>query len=162
MRILLIIFGLIVAIIGVKWMTRPTLTHFEPWEFRAWWPFMSRDLLLKLDHFRKLWDDEVAISKAEGAIGRHGGEDKSRHNLDLWGEVQAIDILPKGMITAEDRRRAVKIAHEVGFMGIGVYPEWSPSAGLHVDVRNTAAVATWSRMAVNGEQQYLGIEAGLV
>ena len=85
-------------------------------------------------------------------------------NYAKWGEVRAIDVMPQGMITEADRRRAVAIAKQVGFTGIGIYPHWQPRAGIHLDVREPETpghIATWSGLNVNGEQVYAAIEQGL-
>lgn len=139
------------------------LQHFTPDEFRQWWPEMNQELLQKLDAFREAWGHPVRISPAEGSLGRHDGEfGTSQHNVDAWGEVRAADVFPmvpagasgyRYLVNEEERRRAYETARAVGFTGIGLYTDTSPGNMLHVDVRPTAEVATWSR--VNG--QYLGI-----
>jgi len=146
--ILALILGL-VLFLGYRVMSRPNLKYFEPSEFGPWWLLMSRDLLLKLDAFREAWGAPVMLSPAQGGLGREDDSD-SQHNLSKWGEVRAADIMPAGMNTAADRRRAVAIARSVGFTGIGVYPSWKPYPGIHVDVRKpkfTGHVATWSQLA---------------
>lgn len=143
-------------------MTRPKLTYFQPSEFGIWWPFMNADLLLRLDAFRERWGAPVMLSPAQGGLGRHD-DSGSQHNVNLWGEVRASDIMPQGMISVADRQRAVRIAREVGFTGIGVYPGWAPYPGIHVDVREPSSpghVATWSQLASNAP--YGPISEGLV
>ena len=129
---------------------RPILTYFAPEEFGDWWPFMSVELLEKLDEFRRRWGSPVVISSAVGALGRHyGGE--SQHNVDKWGEVRAIDVFPMksdgGYLETEaDRRRAFELAESVGFSGIGLYTDTMPGNMMHLDVRG-GRLATWSRVA---------------
>lgn len=110
------------------------------------------------------------ISPAKGAVGRRDGySGNSQHNYDRWGEVRALDIMPFGMTTALARKRAFNLAKQVGFTGIGVYPEWTPRPGLHVDVRmdrTEGNPATWSAFFVVGEngkrvQQYFGLDKAL-
>lgn len=137
-------------------MTRPTLEYFSADEFGAWWPFMSADLLQKLDEFRRRWGAPVTVSGAHGALGRTG-DGHSQHNVDRWGEVRAIDVFPKGMDSLADRTRAFDIAKSIGFTGIGIYTDTKPSNMLHLDVRedrNAGDPAKWSR--VGG--RYLGID----
>lgn len=152
-------------------MTKPTLRHFSPLEFGAWWPLMSNDLLLKLDEFRERWGGPVSISRASGAIGRDDEpDDTSQHNPIRWGEVRAVDVIPSDMDTPGDRQRAFEIARDVGFTGIGVYPDWSPSPGLHLDVRSDREPgdpAVWAgvqELQDDGEtrQVYVAIERGFV
>ncbi len=162
---LFLIAGLLALFLTGRAMTRPKLNHFTASEFGVWWPLMSADLLLKLDAFREQWGAPVEISRADGALGRHGGEnDKSQHNIDRWGQVLAADLMPKVadgqggyryMQTREERNRAFAIAKAVGFTGIGIYTDTNPGNLLHVDVRktNTERVATWSRV----NKQYKGI-----
>ncbi len=140
-----------------------TLKHFSPDEFGQWWPLMNQQLLQKLDAFRERWGAPVVVSPAEGGIGRHLGEfGTSQHNVDAWGEVRAVDVFPmiplpggghRYMTSAEERQRAFEVARAVGFTGIGLYTDTQPGDMLHVDVRPTGDLATWSR--INGD--YLGI-----
>lgn len=155
--------GIGLLLYGVRAVTRPKLTHFKPAEFGPWWPLMSRDLLLKLDTFRERWGAPVQLSPAEGGIGRED-HSNSQHNALKWGEVRAVDIMPYGMDTPAMRQLAVRIAEEVGFTGIGIYPNWKPRPGLHVDVREPSSpghVAMWSGVIENGTQVYASIERGL-
>lgn len=154
-----------VALGVFKAVTKPSLNHFTPLEFGPWWLAMSNDLLLKVDEFRERWGDEVAISKAAGAIGRDDDpDDQSQHNPIRWGEVRAVDVIPKGMDTSADRQRAFRIAKDIGFTGIGIYPDWKPSGGLHLDVRRSREVGnpnTWSAFKIAGKQEYFPISKGL-
>jgi hypothetical protein len=152
------------GLIGGKAVTRPSLTYFKASEFGIWWPLMNADLLLKLDAFRERWGAPVVISSAQGALGRHaGGDNSSQHNVDKWGEVKAVDVFPmvsdgeggyRYMSTASERQRAYDVALAVGFNGIGLYTDTKPGDMLHVDVRDAAQVALWSRV----EGDYFGIQ----
>ena len=144
------------------------LRYFDPSEFRAWWPYMSTVLLGKLDEWRHHLGQEiegvrVMISPAHGALGRHDGPDGTgQHNVDRWGEVRAVDVIPyvgaRGL-TREELAIAHRLAVETGFTGVGLYPEpeWGTRSGLHLDVRAGTHVAQWSR--VGG--QYVGVGAAL-
>ncbi|MAY02477.1 MAG: hypothetical protein CMQ38_05805 [Gammaproteobacteria bacterium] len=146
------------------------MRFFKRDEFGGWYESMSADLLLKLDDFRSRWGAPVVVSSAPGGVGRNDGpEGTSQHNVDQWGEVRAVDVFPmvRGeggrlvyMNSAEDRARAVRIAQEVGFTGIGVYTDTGPGNMVHLDVRidrNAIDPALWAR--VSG--QYVGIDRGL-
>ncbi|MCP5230675.1 MAG: hypothetical protein H6948_01030 [Zoogloeaceae bacterium] len=140
------------------------LRHFAPAEFGEDWPRLSIELLRRLDRFRDLLGAPVIISPAPGALGRRlGASDASQHNLDHWGEVRAADVM---LPTVDLRDRAtgeavVQIARGL-FGGVGLYLDWQPHAGLHLDVRGwrfgdvryPREVATWSR--VGG--QYVALE----
>ncbi|MEZ0147787.1 MAG: hypothetical protein AB9Q19_00490 [Candidatus Reddybacter sp.] len=132
------------------------MKNFTPQEFGEWWPLMSPELLVKLDYFRDLWRAPVLISTAPGGIGRHLGDDGTQHNVDLWGQVNAIDIFPvegTGYVdSVEGRARMLQIAKKAGFSGIGIYTDTAPGNMLHVDVRadkSSEFPAMWSR--INGE-----------
>jgi hypothetical protein len=160
----------LLIIIGVVLMKKPTLKHFRASEFGIWWPLMDDDLLKKLDAFRERWGYPVEVSKADGSLGRHGGESHSQHNVDRFGKVKAVDFFPKVpdgrggyryMQTVAERDRAYRIARQVGFTGIGVYTDTQPGDMMHGDVREPKAsgyVATWSR--IGGE--YFGVDEVLV
>lgn len=135
-----------------------TLRYFKPHEFRGWWDDMDPALLVLLDRFRArlapLTPDPggvvVRVSPHPRAIGRHdGAKGTSQHNIDRWGEVRAIDVMP--MIGRQYRRNVVGIAIDVGFTGVGLYPDWNPSWGLHLDVRQDreqGKPATWSGIKI--------------
>ena len=119
------------------------LDHFSRHEFGPWADQMSERQLRCLDAFRSMWGAKVKVSPAEGAVGRHGSESTSKHNVDRWGEVRATDVFPEGLRTQADARRAIRCAEEAGFTGIGIYPEWEPSVGMHLDTRDGEHVAKW-------------------
>jgi len=129
------------------------LMHFKPEEFREWWPDMDMRLLDGLDAFREALRAPVMISPAEGALGRHLGiRAASRHNVDRWDTVQAVDImLPRGpdLRDKDDAMKVIDLAVDCGFGGIGVYLDWKPYAGLHLDIRPLkpdGSPATWTRI----------------
>ena len=139
------------------------MTHFTPEEFRGFYDKMDERLLHILDQFRSHWGAPVIISPAEGAIGRTYG--KGFHNYARHGKIMAIDVMPRGFNGPDDFRRAVAILTELGALGIGIYPDWKPSPGLHIDVgdrsnRSIGNPATWSAFSdgPNGKQMYYGIE----
>jgi hypothetical protein len=139
-----------------------SLRYFEQSEFGEWWPHMSTELLTKLDDFRHRltllmgFDVPVHISAASGSLGRHAGASLSQHNVDMWGEVRAADVMPEGV----PLDIAYQVASEVGFGGIGVYPDWLPLPGLHLDVRS-GPLALWSGYLENEKQVYGPIGAVL-
>lgn len=154
-----------------------TLRYFKPDEFRGWWDQMDPALLVLLDRLRArlapLTPDAggvpISISPHPRAIGRHDGPDgDSQHNIDRWGEVRAIDVMPH--IGRQYRRNVVGIAIDVGFTGVGVYPDWEPRWGLHLDTRQDRKPgdpATWSGIRIWSHEQermvqaYRALEAGL-
>lgn len=140
------------------------LRHFTTESFRGWGFVMSVRLLILLDAFRGQWGHPVIASPAKGAIGRHNGPDgTSQHNIDRWGEVRAIDIMPYNMNTEDDAREAVNKALGVGFTGVGIYPDWQPMPGMHVDVRTTRNAdnpATWAGIDSPDGQIYVGLKQG--
>ncbi|MCG8392747.1 MAG: hypothetical protein MI745_06660 [Pseudomonadales bacterium] len=150
------------------------LEHFSASEFGPYWPLMNVELLLKLDAFRKALGYPVAISSAPGAIGRpiigggqaESGAEKSWHNYALHGEIMAIDVhpLPPDGPSAQERRRWYEIAKQVGFTGIGIYPDWN-RPGMHLDVRTDrtpANPATWAGVYRGGKQVYVSISEAFV
>jgi len=109
------------------------LEFFKEREFRGYYHDCNPRLLISLDLFRFHWGDVVDVSEEEGAIARFD-ESESQHNVNKWGEVRAIDVKPRNLITKDDLQHAFSIAKKVGFTGIGLYPEWS-DPGLHLDIR---------------------------
>lgn len=107
-----------------------------------------------------------------GHLTAASGADKSYHNYLVHGEVMAVDVMPvprHGAATRAEREKWLEVAQRVGFRGIGIYPDWKPRAGCHLDVRPVAAlksgrsVALWAgiRNKETGKQDLVGIAEGL-
>lgn len=135
-----------------------------------WWPFMSVRLLVLLDTFRFIYGVPCRISPHPRALGRRLGDGPddsfSQHNIDRWGEIRAADVLPQGMTTVGHARKAVSIAHEIGITGVGIYPHWKPTPGVHLDVRGDEAPgdpALWGGVNDDeGNQVYVALDRALV
>jgi hypothetical protein len=120
----------------------PALDYFTAAEFEPWAQQMDRVTLQRLDKFRRKWGAPVHISPVDGALGRRMAPHRtSMHNITRWGRVFAVDVFPEGLVGAQDMLRAVRLALDVGFRGVGVYPDWRfgrHRGGLHVDSRDVA------------------------
>lgn len=120
---------------------QPRLEHFNADEFREWWPNMSPRLLILLDVLRFQLRRPVIISPHPNALGRKLGLlMDSEHNVERWGEVLAVDCFVSGAKTKADAILIYKTAKDIGFTGIGVYPEWRLGngkicVGFHLGVR---------------------------
>ena len=132
------------------------LKYFKSNEFSGWYESLSADLKEKLDSLRSEWNAPIYVSKANGAIGRKD-DSNSYHNINKHGCVMAVDIFPRYCYSADDVRRFRKIAEQVGFTGIGVYPNWSGGIGFHVDVRKQDYISSWSRV----NRHYRSFEYGV-
>jgi hypothetical protein len=142
-----------------------TPSFFTREEFGEWAPLLDVALLVRLDSFRGTWDKPVRISPHPQALGRRD-DSESQHNVNRWGMVRAADILPSGIVTQEDLELASDFAALVGFTGVGVYPHWQPTPGLHVDVRRSnapGAPATWGAIRPDRDQpqQFVSAEQAL-
>ena len=137
-----------------------TLDYFKPEEFindgKYWFSLMSPELRIKLDLIREYTGVAIHVSKAKGAVGRNlGVHNKSKHNVDHWGCVYAIDVFPEltDQVDADTFFRCA--AGAVGFRGVGYYPQWEMGTlkgGFHLDVRPDRTMddpAEWGY--VNGE-----------
>ena len=123
------------------------MKYFKPHEFREWYGYMNPSLLAKLDLFRELWEAPVTISPHPDSLGRLLSPTMlTRHNVNRYRTVDAVDVFPKGMDTKEDMERAFKCAKQAGFKGIGLYTDTNPSNMMHLDVRDCDDLATWVRV----------------
>lgn len=137
------------------------MRYFKEEEFRGEFDKMDPHLLEVLDNFRHYWQRPVLISPADGAIGRTTS--RSFHNWKRHGSIKAIDIMPIGLDNAFEAQRAYRHAVQVGALGIGIYPDWKPRPGMHLDVGKRAGrfhgnPAKWSAFRINGVQRYFGVE----
>lgn len=145
------------------------LHHFKASEFdqtdlggENWWPYMSLELLYRLDALRGAWEEPIKINRVIGALGRRDSSG-SQHNVCKWREVRAVDIhceLSELAVSA-DRivRTFIDFAKQAGFTGIAFYPDWN-NAGFHLDVRKLEhgkKTATWGRIG----KEYVSLDAAL-
>ena len=145
------------------------LHYFHSDEFingdRNWLRDCSPSLLVRLDVLRHMWGKPIRISAAPGAIGRMAGDSQSQHNFERWGIVRAIDVMPAGIGTPEAANGFYLLAVDVGFTGIGWYPDWKPAPGFHLDVRSDhepGAPATWGGVKNDlGQQVYVSLNDAL-
>lgn len=141
------------------------MKHFQPNEFGGWYEQLHPQLKEKLDAFREGWGAPVQVSPVGGAVGRRGGSSRSRHNVDVWGNVQAVDVFPIGLVGHADAIRAVSVAKRVGFTGIGFYPNWRPQPGVHLDVRDDrppGRPATWGGIRPDGgAMKYVSLQEAI-
>lgn len=103
----------------------------------------------------------IKISPAHGAIARTTGSKTTMHYADLSIDKLslAIDIMPLD-VDLKTAYEAAKTIREIG--GIGLYPDWQPMAGLHLDLRKkTNGLALWAGLKINGKQVYRGINEAL-
>ena len=131
--------------------------HFQDVEFREWADDMSPRLVTLLDVLRFKCGSPIEPSLNAGALGRRlGAGSQSAHNVDVWGQVLAVDFFVSGVFGREQAEEIVNLMRGLGFTGIGVYTDTRNNRGVeqvmfHGDVRPTAAMgnpATWGR--VNG------------
>ena len=141
------------------------LIYFKPSEFGVWFPLMDQDLLTRLDIFRAALGSPVIVSSAVGGIGREtaSGLDgfSSLHNVIKWGAVRAVDV----MLPQATLQQGYQAARSAGFTGIGVYPDWTPYHGMHLDNRPDRPVnnpALWSGLKTAQGQIYKGINEVIV
>jgi len=156
-----------------------SLVNFSASEFREWWAKMNPLLLAKLDSWATLLEINidsnihVMISPDSGALGRHLATSESQHNIDKWGMVNAADVMPyrklsdghSTSLTTGQLYEAYELAKQVGFTGIGVYKDWTPFKGFHLDVRAGRTAnnpALWSGLRVDNEQVYRGVMEAFV
>lgn len=140
------------------------MKYFQESEFQGWFDKMDPFLLFGIDYFREYWGAPVSVSPVDGAVGRHlGTHNRSGHNIDVWGKVMAIDLFPQGMKTGQDFKRAFDCAVKAGLLGFGVYPDWKPSPGVHLDMvpragRGVGNPGRWSAFKIDGKQTYFPID----
>ena len=137
------------------------MRYFTPEEFRGQYDLLDEELKTVIDEFRHLWGDAVTVSPAPGSIGREYG--RGFHNYAKHGTIKAIDLMPSNFNDHIDFKRAYEIAKQAGARGIGIYPDWRPSAGIHLDVgrrpgRVKGYVAKWSGFRqLDGTQKFFSI-----
>lgn len=99
----------------------------------------------------------TSISPVTGATIRFS--DRYHTSQHYYG--RAIDVmlnLPVGAKPLLHLTSAAIQAKIVGFTGIGVYPDWKPFPGLHLDTR-PGKLAQWgAKKNSKGVQYYVGIE----
>ena len=149
------------------------LVYFKPQEFvrngHNWFDLMDERLLVCVDILRHQWsefreiDSPIRISAHPDALGRRMGRDRlSDHNIDKWGRVRAMDVMPEGL---EDDPGAFRmLAASCGITAYGLYPHWQPSAGVHLGMRSGVKMgvpAVWGAIRFDGKQVYTTHDAAV-
>jgi hypothetical protein len=112
-----------------------------------WYDLYDNRWIILMDAFR-LKTGPCTLSPNERALGRRDGVNNrtgfDAHNIDKHGIVMGGDIFPHWQVSHSEyvsALMAVSYAKEVGFTGIGLYPEWilhgERRYGLHLDTRRT-------------------------
>lgn len=141
------------------------LTYFKESEFerngRNWFDSCHPKLLVLTDVFRRMWGAPIEISPHPKAIGRHDGD--SYHNVDQHGWVMALDVMPHTMYDQRRSTDALAIASRIGFGGFGLYPDWEPRPGIHLDIRPRTSkyITKWGGIDVDGTQKYVKFDIAL-
>ena len=104
----------------------------------------------------------LRISPAPGAIARTSGSKTTMHYAEPAAGVlsQAIDVMPLDV----DLKTAYAAAMQLKAIGgVGVYPDWLPLPGLHLDLRprKNNHIAQWAGVKENGKQIYKGVQEAL-
>ena len=125
---------------------------------------MDTRLLVLLDSLRHQWGAAIMISPATGSLGRSLGNSLSQHNIDKWGQVRAADVFVEGVNSIPTAAAFIDLATDVGFTGIGIYPDWEPSIGFHLDTRVDARPgrpAKWGGVRTMQGQRYVTLSDAL-
>lgn len=140
------------------------MKNFKESDFRGWYKDMDHGLLEVIEKFAESLDYDIFISPASGGIGRRMSPTaKSFHNITKYGKVQAIDLMINKTLTPDEWRDVFEKAKLAGATGIGLYPDWNPTNGVHLDVgkrpgKSPDNPAKWSAYRVNGKQKYFSID----
>lgn len=103
---------------------------------------IDADVLSKLNILRENWGAPLVISPLYGGIIRYDNSD-SYHNYKKWGKVRAVDFFPQskkhngGIDDKDEMLEFTTLATKAGFKGVGIYPYFVPSWGVHLDNRPT-------------------------
>lgn len=123
---------------------------------------MSHEILAAVDALREAAGVPFTVSPAPGATVRLSGNPASRHYA-VGRLSDAVDVLvPPGVSLRELVDLARIAVPAIG--GIGVYPHWQPSHGLHLDARPrkpSGDLYTWGGVLVDGAQRYVSLETAL-
>lgn len=140
--------------------------HFRPAEFQGLADYLDPATVYALDEFRHRLGSRVMISPAPGAIVRADGNANSQHYVGSLDNPTrkgtAIDVMPLDA-TLQEAFDAARQVDTIG--GIGVYPDWKPMPGLHLDTRprNGGHLATWMGLRLaDGRQHYTGLDWGRI
>lgn len=144
-----------------------TIDYFRPSEFitpdgQSMLDFIHPDIIKAADEFRRRLGVPVMISPAAGAMARFSGSKTSQHYA-VGRRSTALDVMPAAGTSLRAAYRAAESVRLIG--GIGVYPDWRPRPGLHLDTRPRkpdGSVASWMGVRTPAGQQYAAIDWDLI
>lgn len=122
------------------------LRFFKPSEFRHptdgdMLQWLSPSIVYALDDVRGVLGGRIVISPAGGSMARFTGNPNSQHFTSQTRQCRAIDVMPLDNTIIELYNAALQVP---AIKGIGLYPDWSPRPGAHLDTREQNFVATWT------------------
>lgn len=130
-------------------------------EFQGQLHLLDAQVIYTLATLRSLIG-RIRISPAPGAVARTQGSESTMHFAGNGRLSLAVDIMPLDV----DLKTAYQAAKSISQIGaVGVYPDWNPQAGLHIDLRKRKAafkIAEWSGLKINGSQVYRGVGEAFV
>jgi hypothetical protein len=133
-----------------------TFRHLSPENITGCWDKMDMAFLRRVDQFIEDSPGKWIVSPATGAACRDYGSKTSRHYA-VGRKADALDI----MLVSGDLEEHYNLARQ-WFGGVGVYPDWYPHPGLHVDGREGEQVATWAGIKQGNKQVYVSVEQAFV
>ena len=142
------------------------IDHFEPSEFQGKLHLLDHRVPYVIDKLRKRIGGRLVPSPVGGAIAREGKKHKSsQHYANPQQGIYstAIDLMSPDIDLFTVFREAQEMS-EIG--GIGLYPDWNPFPGVHIDLRLRkpgGAPAIWMAKKViddkgGSKQVYVGID----
>jgi len=135
------------------------LEHFDPAEFGGSFPVTAAPILRALDQFRDDLGEPIQVSPAPGAVARTlGPGSSSLHNITKYGQTYAVDVLIPPGHSLRETYRAARAARL--FSGLGVYPDWQPRPGLHLDVRHRAPSNPTPEASPSDPARWAGVDDG--
>lgn len=137
------------------------LKYFKATEFRDWAEWMDHTFLRTLDKYRHELQMPIMISPHRDSLGRKAGKPTSEHYFDGSRYLRVADVMPHTRGRSFDREEmayAVELAKTM-FSGVGLYPYWSPYAGLHLDLR-PGKQKTWAMIPGNTGQVEITLAEG--
>ena len=139
--------------------------HFKPSEFihpidGDMLQWLSPSIVYGLDDVREVLGGRIRISPASGSMARFDGNPNSQHFTSNDRQCRAIDVMPIDNTIVELYEAAKRVP---AIKGIGLYPDWKPRPGVHLDTRETTSLASW--MGYKGDdnkQKYAGLDINFI
>jgi uncharacterized protein YcbK (DUF882 family) len=147
---------------GYNEMNFHNVAHFSKSEFHGESEFVDSRVIYALDELRKQLGKPIIISPVKGSVARFDDGSKTSQHYAVGRKSTAVDVLfPESSL--HDVFVTASTITVIG--GIGLYPDWNPHHGAHIDTRQrkpNGGVYNWMGIDTENGQKLAAVDFNVI